>query len=789
MSEQVVEERFIRGEIIFTIYENSVDHFSIAKIKIHDTNELYEEKEIVGKGSFINLQKGVVYNFYGKLITHPKFGIQYDIQSYQTFIPETKDAVISYLSSDLFPGVGKRTAERIVINLGEQAISKILNDPNVLENISGVSKKVKQSLYEQLEENQGFERIAVNVTKYGIGLKMAHTLYRLYRDETLDILKTNPYRFVFEVEGFGFLSADKIAQMNEMERNHKYRIQASCYYALQLSAENGHVYLPEEKCLAEMKAILQTSEMTEEYMREQIAVLIEDKKIIELNGNLYEPTLYYAESGFSNRIKDMLQQEHKDRVTDADIMKMVGEIEEEESLNYGSEQFEAIKKALHSPLMILTGGPGTGKTTVVKGIVKTYAKIHDLSIHRHDYDSYDDYPFILTAPTGRAAKRLQESTGINSMTIHRLLGWDGHMFFEKNEQEKLSGHLLVIDEFSMVDTWLAYHLFKAIPDDMQVLIVGDEDQLPSVGPGQVLADLLNSQLVPTVQLNEVYRQQEGSKIIDLAHDIKNNRLEKSNIVKENDFSFIPCATHQVVEVLSTIFGKAKEKNMNLDEFQVLAPMYRTTAGIDNINKHLQELINPKERRKRERTINDVTFRVGDRVLQLVNQPEDGVYNGDIGKIIHILSAKQTEENEDQIIIQFDDKEVTYNRTEYLNFTLAYCISIHKAQGSEFSNVILPVVSQYRRMLRKNLLYTAITRSKQSLIICGEVDAFFTGIQTIDTNNRYSTLKEYLMGELDNKAASESPTEKFGEVETDLLEKLPSPTEDEEEEQLSPYDFL
>src|SRR5699024_5255433 len=243
-------------------------------------------------------------------------------------------------------------------------------------------------------------------------------------------------------------------------------------------------------------------------------------------------------------------------------------------------------------------------------------------------------------------------------------------------------------------------------------------------------------------------------------------------------------------VLSTIFGKAKEKNMNLDEFQVLAPMYRTTAGIDNINKHLQELINPKERRKRERTINDVTFRVGDRVLQLVNQPEDGVYNGDIGKIIHILSAKQTEENEDQIIIQFDDKEVTYNRTEYLNFTLAYCISIHKAQGSEFPNVILPVVSQYRRMLRKNLLYTAITRSKESLIICGEVDAFFTGIQTIDTNNRYSTLKEYLMGVLDGEVSPESPPEEeVGEVEADLLEALPSPTEDEEEEQLSPYDFL
>src|SRR5699024_10097753 len=222
--------------IIFTIYENSVDQFSIAKIKIHETNELYEEKEIIGKGNFINLQKGVVYEFHGKLITHAKYGIQYDIHAYQTFVPETTDAVIAYLSSDLFPGVGKRTAQRIVKTLGEQALQKILNDPNSLQGVPGISQKVKQSLYERLEENQGFERVAVAVTKYGIGLKMAQTLYRLYRDETLTIVETNPYRFIFEVEGFGFLTADKIAEMNDLTKDDAYRIQASCYYALQLSA-------------------------------------------------------------------------------------------------------------------------------------------------------------------------------------------------------------------------------------------------------------------------------------------------------------------------------------------------------------------------------------------------------------------------------------------------------------------------------------------------------------------------------------------------------------------------
>lgn len=792
MTEQTTEERYIRGEVVFTIYENSVDHFSIVKIKIHETNELYDEKDIVGKGNFVNLQEGVVYEFQGELITHPKFGVQYDIHAYQTFVPETKDAVISYLSSDLFPGVGKKTAKRIVNQLGEQAITKILNDPKALQGVSGVSEKVKRSLAERLEENQGFERVAVEMTKYGIGLKMAQDLYRRYRQETLEIIESNPYRFVFEVEGFGFVTADKIGQINEMERDHPYRIQASCYHALQLRSADGHVFLPKDRCKAEMKEVLQHHTLADETLLEQIHALIEAERIVERDGNIYLPSLYYAEKQFSKRMTDLLKTEQNETITDAELMEIVGEIEEEESLSYGSEQYEAIKKAIHSPLMILTGGPGTGKTTVVKGIVKTYAKLKDLSIHRHNYKSEDDYPFILTAPTGRAAKRLQESTNMQAMTIHRLLGWDGHQYFEKNEQEQLSGKLLVIDEFSMVDTVLAHHLFKAIPSDMQVLIVGDEDQLPSVGPGQVLADLLHSELIPTVQLNEVYRQKEGSKIIDLAHDIKNDRLQKADIQKENDFSFIPCEAHQVIEVVSTIFERAQARGMELDELQVLAPMYRTVAGINEINKHLQQLINPKTRNKRERTINEVTFRVGDRVLQLVNQPEDGVYNGDIGKILHILSARETDENEDQIIIQFDQKEVTYNRTEYLNFTLAYCISIHKAQGSEFSNVILPVVSPFRRMLRKNLLYTAITRSKQSLIVCGELDAFFNGIQRVDTNNRYSTLVDYLVG--NNETTTDKQEEALSDIEDEstlpmLEEAKHTEKEDEKADLLSPYDFL
>src|SRR5699024_7029656 len=346
--------------------------------------------------------------------------------------------------------------------------------------------------------------------------------------------------------------------------------------------------------------------------------------------------------------------------------------------------------------------------------------------------------------------------------------------FEKNEYEKLEGKYLIIDEFSMVDTWLANHLFKAVPDDMQVLLVGDEDQLPSVGPGQVLSDLYSSNLIPFVKLNEVYRQKEGSKIIQLAHLIKNDVCTIKDLEKDKDFSFIPCKEHQIIDVVLQVFQRAKEKGIRLNDIQVLAPMYRTEAGIHAINKKLQQLINPKSKKKRERFINDFIYRIGDRVIQLVNQPEDGVYNGDIGEIVQIFTAKENEEKEEQILIAFDDREVLYSRTNYLNFMHAYCISIHKSQGSEFPIVVLPVVPAYRRMLRKNLLYTAITRSKRSLILCGDMEAFIDGIQTLDTDRRYTTLKEQLelkiIGESDQSAE-------------DAL------VADDDSESLSPYDFM
>ncbi|MFC3039150.1 ATP-dependent RecD-like DNA helicase [Virgibacillus xinjiangensis] len=766
---QSVEEKgYIKGELLTTIFHNDQERFSIVKIRVQETNEDFKETEIVAKGYFSGLQEQTAYIFYGQLERHPKFGVQYQVNTYQTFIPETKDGVIAYLCSDLFYGVGRKTAERIVEHLGERAISRILDNPEILEEVPQMKKETREQLAKSLQENQGFEHIVVYLSKYGIGLKMAQKIYQQYKEDAIEVLNEDPYRYVFDIEGFGFQTADDIARQNGLSLTHPNRIGAGCIYVLQKNVQNGHVYLPLDKCMEEMLSLLSHESLSVSTITDRLDELNTDKTIILREGKVYLPSLYYAEDGFASNLKRLMDSPVEHETTEAELMKIIGDIEEEETLSYGKEQFEAINQALHSKLMILTGGPGTGKTTVVKGIIKSYGAVHQLSLDPDDYDSQDEYPFILTAPTGRAAKRLNESTGLPALTIHRLLGWDGNKGFNKDQHEQLSGKFLIVDEFSMVDTWLANHLFKAIPDDMQVLLVGDEDQLPSVGPGQVLADLLASGHLPSVSLHEVYRQKEGSKIIQLAHEIKNGTVP--SLDNDKDFSFIRCHEPQMLEAVTKIFDSAKNKGLDLRDIQVLAPMYRSQAGITAINKELQRLINPKTPRKREVKTKEAVFRVGDKVLQLVNQPENGVYNGDIGEVVAIFREEENTENVEQLVIEFEDKEVVYERKDYVNIMHAYCISIHKSQGSEFPIVILPVVSAYHRMLRKNLLYTAITRSKESLIICGEDEAFLRGIRTEDTNQRYTTLKEQLESRMNGQA-------------------VPDPEEMDEDEELSPYDFM
>lgn len=746
------DEKFIKGRHLVTIFHNEQNLYSVVRIRVEETNEEYKEKEAVITGYFPKIHEQETYIFYGGLQEHPKFGLQFQAKHFKKEMPQTKQGLVMYLSSDLFKGIGEKTAERIVEALGENAISLILSKPSVLEGIPRVPPEVANNLYETLLEHQGLEQVMIGLNQYGFGPQISMKIYQVYKEETLNIIEKNPYQLIEDVEGVGFGRADELGAQLGIVGNHPQRIKAGCLYVLdQQCMQNGHVYLEAEQLLEQVKQLLENSQDVEipfELIADALIQLKEEGKVIGEEQRVYMPSLYFSEKGLVTNISRIMdQKQFADQFPESEFLLALGNLEERLDVQYAPSQKEAIQTALTSPLMILTGGPGTGKTTVIKGIVELYAELHGCSLDIHAYKREDVFPFVLAAPTGRAAKRMAESTGLPAMTIHRLLGMTGQEDLDTEGEREIEGKIIIIDEMSMVDTWLAHQLFKSLPDTIQVILVGDEDQLPSVGPGQVLKDLLASNTLPVVQLTDIYRQADGSSIVELAHEIKNGKTPSDITIQKKDRSFIKCQAPQMGDVVEKVVKNAITKGYTAKDIQILAPMYRGPAGIDNLNKILQEVFNPKkEKRNKEITLGETKFRIGDKVLQLVNQPEKNVFNGDIGEIISILYANENVEKQDMIIVSFEGTEVTYMRQDFNQITHAFCCSIHKSQGSEFPIVILPVVRNYYRMLRRNLLYTAITRSRQFLILCGEESAFRTGIEREDDQKRQTTLREKLAGE-------------------------------------------
>ncbi|RYM05266.1 ATP-dependent RecD-like DNA helicase [Sporolactobacillus sp. THM7-7] len=750
----------IKGEPIRIIFQNKENGYTVLIVRISETDEPVKGKEITVIGYFPAVHLHETYQFVGRLKMHPKYGQQYEVERYRKLLPQSHAGIVQYLSGDLFPGIGKKTAEAIVRTIGDDAITKILNDPSCLKDVPKLDKEKAAFIAETLQKNEGLEKILIGLSDYGFGAQLAMKIYQTYGDDTLEVIRENPYQLVQDIEGIGFQRADELASLLGITGSHPERIQAAILYWLNERAMNdGHVFMPYDEVVAAAEKLLSSPDraIAKADIERELDVLEEDGNLIREEEDVYLPVLYFAEKGIVTGIQKLTEQAASDEFSEAEFLEALGKVEEELSMEYAESQRQAIKQALRSPIMILTGGPGTGKTTVIQGIVSVYASLHNLSLDPKKYDSEHSYPVLLVAPTGRAAKRMKESTGLPAVTIHRLLGWNGGSGYAHDEHEPVEGKLLVVDEMSMVDIWLANQLFKSLPAGIQVVIVGDEDQLPSVGPGQVLSDLIQSGTVPVVRLTDIFRQAKGSSIIELAHEIKEGSAADIGVPKP-DRRFLHCHQSQVVDVVCQIAGGAEKKGYQAKDIQVLAPIYRGNAGIEKINAALQDLFNPKSDQKRFLTYGDHEFRVGDKVLQLVNNPDDQVFNGDIGEVAAIFKAKETTDPEDTVVVSFDTVEVTYMKHDLNQLTLAYCCSIHKAQGSEFPIVILPVVKGYHRMLRRNLIYTAVTRSKEYLVLCGDEEAFSDAVSRNDVDRRHSNLARKLrerLGGIRDEKKSES----------------------------------
>ncbi|MGA8942397.1 MAG: ATP-dependent RecD-like DNA helicase, partial [Thermoactinomyces sp.] len=739
---QLFEERYIKGTFRQEIFYNEENGYGVFLLEVMESSEEIDEDEVTIVGNMLRPYQDEVYICYGEWRNHPKFGRQWHVQRVEKEIPRSREAVIRYLSSGLFTGVGKKTAEKIVNFLGENALDKIAGQHELLTEIKGISPAKAKSIADQLREHQALEQAMVYLYQFGIGPSLALKIVQTYKHETVSLIKENPYRLIEEIEGIGFRRADEIAKVQGMAEDAPERFQAAVLYALnQAAVAQGHVYMTWEQLNAVVNDLL--GEEAEEWFpdtRRQIYIqyLLDEDRILCEEDRYYLPSLYYAEYGLAMRVKQLLEQSFDPDYSMAEIYGKIGEIEEELSVCYADKQRDALLTAMSSPFMILTGGPGTGKTTVIKGICQLFSRLNEVSIDPDDYKGKEQpFPIRLVAPTGRAAKRMSETTGLPAMTIHRLLGWKGE-FFEHNAEDPIEGSLLIVDEVSMLDIWLANSLFRAVPKGMQVILVGDQDQLPSVGPGQVLHHLLRVKDIPRVELSEIFRQAEGSSIIELAHAMKNGTVPEDLLKPKPDRRFFQCRKEQALSVIVQTVVNAIKKGYTLFDVQVLAPMYKGPVGVNKINEEIQAVLNPPDEQKKEVTWGDTVFRIGDKVLQLVNHPEHPVYNGDMGIIV---SIDETASGDQPVLwVQYDRLEVPYKKTQLGQIALAYACSVHKAQGSEFAIVVFPVLYAFRRMLERNLLYTGITRSKSYLIMCGEPEALVEGLKKQRGEERNSRLQ-------------------------------------------------
>lgn len=733
----------IQGIVEDIVFQNEDNGYVVAHIK-----DKKEKTTITGCIPYIN--EGQNLKLLGDWVIHPQFGQQFRVKSCEEVVPNSLDGIEKYLSSGIIAGIGPVTAKKIVAQFGEETLDILDNNIERLQEIDGIGAKKIETISKSYLKQREIRNIMVFLQTYGVTVKQCVKIHKRYGANSINVVKENPYALTDEISGIGFKTADKIARSLGIEKDSPFRIQCGVRYIVNQFCGMGNTYMPLDKLFKEAKSILGVNEEAiERNLQESMLNGTLKVEVIEGEECVFTMPYYYCELSVTSKIITLTTAGYDE--VKIDVGEEIHKFEKENNIKFAEIQVEAIKGAFENGIEIITGGPGTGKTTIIKCITEIFEAA--------------SMTVFMAAPTGRAAKRMSEATGRDSKTIHRLLelGFndDDDMDFLRGEESPLQCDVLIVDEASMIDILLMNNLLKAIPMGTRLIIVGDADQLPSVGPGNVLRDLIESKCVKIVRLKDIFRQAEESMIVVNAHKINNGDMPILN-QKNKDFYFLNCEDGE--KILETLVGLIDKrlpkfnKNWNkVKDIQILSPMRKGTLGITNLNTQLQEVLNPKMKDKNEKQFKDNIFRVGDKVMQTKNnynlkwsridgegEKEGlGVFNGDIGYITGV--------EEDKITVVFDeDKEIIYDNMYLDELELAYSMTVHKSQGSEFPVVIMPMFMGPPLLMNRNLLYTGITRAKQMVVLVGLPKAIHFMINNNKSFERYSALRWRILNILEDE---------------------------------------
>lgn len=704
----------IEGVVERIVYESPETGFFVARLREEGNPEL-----VTFVGNLMAVSQGETIRIRGQWLDDKKFGRQVRTESYETVLPTSVAGIEKYLGSGLIHGIGPVYAKRLINAFGVETLKVIDKMPHRLENVPGIGRKRAAQIREAWGEQKAIQSIMLFLRGHGVGTAQAVKIYKRYGDAAVAVLRENPYRLAEDISGIGFDGADRIATSLGIAGDSPARLEAGLHYTLKRATAEGHVFLDESGLVEQAAELLKVGAET---LGDPLASLVSIAGVVREDTRLYLNELHVAEEGCDHHLKRIMRAPRDELTIQAD--NAVKWVERSQKIELSVEQKQAMHRAGDAKVLVITGGPGTGKTTLINCLIAVLEK-KGLSVS-------------LAAPTGRAAKRMEAATGHEASTIHRLLEYSPKSGgFTRDEINPLTADLLVIDECSMVDISLMHGLLRAVPGHGRLFLVGDVDQLPSVGPGNVLMDVIASGAIPTVRLETIFRQEAGSGIVSNAHLVNRGKRPEAN---DSDFFIVERKDpEKVLETVIELVTTRIPKKFGLDplkDIQVLAPMHRGETGVANLNRALQQTLNPKGT-----TVPRKSFRLGDKVIQQRNNYELDVYNGDIGTVTLV------DEEAKELQVQVDDRVVLYSFDDLDNLALAYAVTVHKSQGSEYPAVVMPIVPQHYMLLQRNVLYTAITRGKQLVVLVGHPKALGMAVRSTDVTRRNTRLAERLRNEI------------------------------------------